>query len=139
MEILEGLMIEIETSFELGERFVLVPVWEKSTRSFTYLLKYERIVGEISDERTQGQVHLSQVQAEAIAAFCLNINIPIIPKDPMMGLDGTTTKVTIIQGMNKAQLQWWQNAPTPWKPVERLIEMIKKIVKDAKSGIKNAH
>jgi hypothetical protein len=36
-------------------------------------------------------------------------------------------------------LQWWEKAPTPWKPVERLIKMIKKIVNDAKNGIKNAN
>jgi hypothetical protein len=134
VEPLEYLIIEIEPPFEPVERLSLAFVDDTSTDQFKSILKYDCSIGGNSEVRVEGQVQLSQAQAEAISALWQKMDIGLIPKDNVMGLDGTTTKVTIIQGMNKLKMEWRQNAPEPWKPVERLIEMLWKMVKDARTS-----
>ena len=133
MRLLDYLIIDIRPSFRPAERFGLAPVSEDGAGHAQYLLKYECNTGESSQERLEGQVHLSQAQAEALSALCAKIKIGLVPYDVIMGLDGTTTKVTFVQGMNQIQVKWWEDAPKPWKPVEKLVEMLRQIVEEAEA------
>jgi hypothetical protein len=131
MRLLDYLIIDVRPSFRPAERFGLAPIGEDGAGHPQYLLKYECNTGESSQERSEGQVHLSQAQAEAMSALCAKINIGLVPYDGIMGLDGTTTKVTFVQGMNRIQVEWWQDAPKPWRPVEKLVEMLRQIAERA--------
>jgi hypothetical protein len=134
VEPLEYLIIEIEPPFEPVERLSLAFVEDESTDQFKSILKYDCSVGGNSEVRAEGQVLLSQAQVEAISALWQKMGIGLVPKDNAKGLDGTTTKVTIIQGMNTLKMEWRQDAPEPWKPVERLVEMLWKMVKDSRTS-----
>ena len=70
MEMLEYLIIEIEPSFEPGERFVLFPVEGENAGPIKYMLRYEYTVGEKSDEKTKREVHLAQAQADDESESC---------------------------------------------------------------------
>jgi len=48
-----------------------------------------------------------------------------------MGCDGTTTKVTITQGWDKSEMAYWPEAPKPRKKMEKLVHMLRQIVKEA--------
>lgn len=74
-------------------------------------------------EWASGQVHLSQEQIEAIASLLKRVRVGyFLPS--MMGLDGETTMVTIRDGQNRVELEYW-DAPKPWKPLEKLVEMVR--------------
>ena len=132
LESLENLRILISPSFEPEESFQLSSVTDKGTGQHLYfVLIYECSTETDGFDRAKGKVQLSQAQADALSAICQNINIGLFPKDIVRGLDGTTTKVTIGQGRKKLEMEWWEDAPEPWKPVERIIGMLRQIVNDA--------
>jgi hypothetical protein len=134
LEPLEYLIIEIEPPFEPVERLSLAFVDDKSTDQFKSILKYDCSIGGNSEVRVEGQIQLSQAQVETISALWQKMGIGLVPKANVMGLDGTTTKVTIIQGMNRLVMEWRKDAPEPWKPVERVVEMLWKMAKDARTS-----
>ena len=134
LELLDYLVIDLEPSFGPGERFAISPIYGDSTGQAKYLLKYDCCSGGKPEGKIEGKVQLSQSQVEPISAFCLNMNIPVMPGDSEMGCDGTTTKVTIAQGSNIVQIQWWEDAPEPWKSVERIVGMLRQIVKDTRTS-----
>ena len=132
LEPLENLRILISPSFEPEESFQLSSVTDKGTGQHLYfVLIYECSTETDGFDRAKGKVQLSPAQTNAILALCQNMNIGLFPKDIVVGLDGTTTKVTIAQGMNSIRMEWWEDAPKPWKPVERIIGMLRQIVNDA--------
>ncbi len=131
VEPLEYLIIEIEPPFEPIERLSLAFDDDKSTGQLKSILKYECSIGGNSEVRAEGQVQLSQAQVEEISALWQKMSIGLVPKADVMGLEGTSTKVTIIQGVNKLVMEWRKDAPEPWKPIERLVEMLWKIAAGA--------
>ena len=131
LEPLENLRILISPSFEPRESFQLSSVTDKGTgQHLYYVLIYECSTEMDGFDRAKGKVQLSQAQADALSAICQNMNIGLFP-DSAAGCDGTTTKVTITQGWNKLEMEFWPEAPEPWKPVERIIGMLRQIVNDA--------
>lgn len=78
-------------------------------------------------EWASGQAQLSQEQVEAIASLLKRVRIGyVLPS--LTGLDGETTTVTIRDGQNRVELEYW-DAPKPWKPLEKLVEMVRELAK----------
>jgi hypothetical protein len=130
LESLESLRIEIDPSFDDEESFSLSGTADKGTGEYQYILGYKCSISGPRMGTVKGQVQLSPAQTKAIFAICQNMNIGLFP-DSAAGCDGTTTKVTITQGWNKLEMEFWPEAPEPWKPVERIIGMLRQIVNDA--------
>ena len=49
--------------------------------------------------------------------------IPIVP-EAIDGLDGTIYELLIEVGLNRVQFSWWEEAPSGWKPLRDLSEML---------------
>lgn len=76
----------------------------------------------------RGQVLLSQPQVETIDGLLQKVRVGPVPMG-WPGLDGETTTITIRQGQNSVELEYWE-APKPWKPLEKLVEMLRECVRD---------
>ena len=81
-------------------------------------------------EWASGRVQLSQEQVEALFALLAKVRIGPILTEPTIGLDGETTTVTISQGQNKVELEYWA-APKAWKPLEKSVEMVRELAERA--------
>lgn len=46
--------------------------------------------------------------------------------EPVLGLDGTTTTVTISQGMNTVTFSWWGDIPKQWINLVTVLELFEK-------------
>jgi hypothetical protein len=122
------LVVDIHSSFEGDDEYRLTPMRSEGSDT-NYLLSYKVSLGH-TYSRTEGQVRLTHIQAEAVSALCQSMNIRFIPKDFVAGLDGVTTTITVVQGLNNLQMRWWSKTPTEWEPVEQLIEMLRQIARN---------
>ena len=84
---------------------------------------------------SSGQVQLSPEQVEAIYSLLQKVRIGPIPTEPTVGLDGETTTITVRRGHNRVELEFW-DAPKPWKPIEKLVEMVRELA-GSKKGFSN--
>lgn len=80
-------------------------------------------------EWANGQVQLPLEQVEAIYSLINKVRVGPVPLG-LPGLDGETTTVTIREGQNRVELEYW-DAPKPWKPLEKLVEMVSELVAKA--------
>ena len=120
-ELPEGIMVRIRAS--LGG--------EQSFHLTGDVLTFES-TGPIYDWAS-GQVQLSQEQVEAINSLLHRVRVGPVPPG-LPGLDGETTTVTISEGKNRVELEYW-DAPKPWKPLEKLVKIVKQIASERQGVI----
>ena len=111
-ELTKGITIHIKSAFGAEQLFHLDG----------NVLKY-RSYGGPSDP-ANGQALLSETQVEAIDALIRKARCGPLPQPDTIGLDGETVTVTIKQGQNRLELEYWE-APKPWKPIEKLVEIVR--------------
>lgn len=127
---LDYLKITVRPSFEPEESFRITAKPDKDTGQVRYTLRYEVRVGDDLWDRASGQVVLSDQQVRAIGNLCRDIKV--LPKDnPDIGLDGTTTEITIMRGGGKLKLEYWEKPPIGWGPVKELIKRVRAIARRA--------
>ena len=116
-EATDGLTIKVRSAWGAEQLFLLTG----------NVLKYE------SDGPTydmaRGQVLLPQLQVEAVNGLLRRVKVGPVPAGPI-GLDGETTIVTIREGQNRVALEYW-DAPKPWKPLAKLVEMMRELAEKA--------
>ena len=62
------------------------------------------------------------------------ISVPLIPKDPPMGVDGSTVKVTVGQGIAGLTLWWWVYAPAEWQPLGKIVDEVMRTARATQDG-----
>jgi hypothetical protein len=122
--------IEIGSSFSAEESYDISEGYDEDSKTKGYYLSFKQSAdGNIYTLR-KGRIAISEFQFEDILRRCMNISINLAPEFAV-GLDGTKTKVAISLGFNRIELEWWSEIPKQWKPVMKLIEMVKAIARDA--------
>jgi hypothetical protein len=69
------------------------------------------------------QRELSSSEAREIT-FLLQHEVVSIAPERIDGLDGTIYELLIEVGLNRVQFRWWEEAPSGWKPLRDLSEML---------------
>ena len=125
---LDYLKITIRPSFEPEESFRITAKPDKDTGQVRHTLRYKVRVGDDRWDRASGQAVLSDQQVRAIGDLCRDIKV--VPKgNPDIGLDGTTTEVTIIRGGGKLKLEYWEEPPIGCGPVEKVVNRVRAIAR----------
>lgn len=122
--------IEIWPSFAAEESYDISEDYEEDLKTQRYYVSYKRSGESNKYASRKGRIAISESQFEDILKHCTNISINLAPEFAV-GLDGTKTKVAISLGFNRIELEWWSEIPKQWKPVMKLIEMVKAIARDA--------
>ncbi len=73
--------------------------------------------------RTPARWEISGAAADAFEAKLASLSVRVIPEFAM-GLDGTTTKLTIQHGFNQITLCWWANLPDAWQDLRGLLAQL---------------
>ena len=124
------LNITVSPSFEPEESFRISQKLDKDTGKVRYKFNYEVRAGDARLDRASGQVWISDRQAQAITDLCRDIKV--MPDDnPDIGLDGTTTEITICLGGNKLKVEYWEKPPAEWGPINKLVRRVRAVARRA--------
>ncbi len=126
---MEHIRIDIEPSFRPPESFEIFFDHDEPAKAPSLHFKFSMCPDSQSMHQENGRIKLSDAKYQKVVELLKKIKIGVFP-DYAMGLDGTTTKVVMLQGMNKIQLEWWSEAPNEWKPMEKLVMMLRGMAKE---------
>jgi len=130
---LDHIRIDIEQSFRPPESLEIFFDYDEPANTTSLYFKFSLYPDGQSMHQENGRIKLSDAQYQRVVELIKKIKIGVFPFDDSLGLDGATTRVGMIQGNHKIQLEWWEEAPKEWKPIEKLVKMLREMAKEASS------
>ena len=119
----EILKVEIAPSFNGKKSCALVEEYAKGGNNF-YVVIDEREYEGYGSTRDVRRHPIDRDQALAFLQDLKTQTIQLLPES-VLGLDGTTTSLTIEQGFNKLHLSWWQDAPPQWAGLQLIFDFFR--------------
>jgi len=112
--------IEISPSFSLGLTIILLREIGQTEAGITYSMKLDNMP----------PVSVDTAEAEHIVSVARALTVHPLT-DFNCGLDGTTIRLAIEQGFNKAQFEWWCDLPNQWEPFRTLFAAMENLMRKA--------
>lgn len=119
----EILKVEIAPSFNGKKSCALVEEYAKDDSTF-YIVIDEREYEGYGSTRDVSRHPIDRDHALAFLQDLKTQSIQLLP-DSVMGMDGTTTSLTIECGFNKLHLSWWQEAPPQWAGLQLIFDFFR--------------
>jgi hypothetical protein len=114
-------------SFRAWDTWVIIQMKDVFLRRIIWLRGSDAIHG--CEEPLKSDVY------ESLISELETIRMPLVPKENVLGLDGTSCGLYFERGLFSVRLRWWETHPRIWKPLRawhaRAIELFDSLLPES--------